>query len=153
MLTDNNQYIPIKCVNCTKITAHGNSDEAAIVVPTAHDYCASRSRWSAVLLITGPDCRSLLSSQEQKKCFVERIVSWPKHIISPLLVICPAPSHYLNQCWLTVCWTLGTNFSKILIKIQTFSLKKISSTKCWPFCPSLSLLTHLPLEPHVCVSE
>ena len=39
---------------------------------------------------------------------------------------------------------LGTNFSEILIKIQTFSLKKIrlkmSSAKCRPFCLGLNVL-------------
>ena len=50
----------------------------------------------------------------------------------------------------TITWTnadslsiepLGTNFSEILIKIQTFSLTsvhlKIASAKCWPSCPIL----------------
>ena len=39
---------------------------------------------------------------------------------------------------------MGTNFSEILIEIQTFSLKKIRlkmlSAKCWPFCLSLNVL-------------
>ena len=42
------------------------------------------------------------------------------------LVAWSAPSHYLNQCWNTVNWTLGTNFSEILIEIHTFSFKKIN---------------------------
>ena len=45
---------------------------------------------------------------------------------------------------------LGTNFSEILNKIQTFSLKKIrlkmSSAKCCPFRLGLNVLTHLPLD-------
>ena len=40
---------------------------------------------------------------------------------------------------------LGTNFSEILIEIQTFSLKKIrlkmASAKCRPFCLGLNVLT------------
>ena len=40
--------------------------------------------------------------------------------------------------------TLGTNFSKILIEIQTFSCKNmllnISSGKWWPFCLGLNVL-------------
>ena len=44
---------------------------------------------------------------------------------------------------------LGTNFSEILIEIQTFSLKKIrlkmSSAKCRPFCLGLDVLTHCSL--------
>ena len=39
---------------------------------------------------------------------------------------------------------LGTNFSGILIKIQTFSFKKkhlkVSSAKWWPFCLGLNVL-------------
>ena len=39
--------------------------------------------------------------------------------------------------------SLGTNFSEILIEIQTFSLKKIrlkmSSAKCLPFCLGLNV--------------
>ena len=72
MLTDNNQDIPINEI-LHKNTAPGISSEAAIVVPTAHDYCAGRSsRWSVVLLITGRDCRSTYRAG----IVVERIVSW-----------------------------------------------------------------------------
>ena len=46
--------------------------------------------------------------------------------------------------------SLGTNFSEILIEIQTFSLKKIhlkmSSAKCCSFRLGLNVLTHCPLE-------
>ena len=46
---------------------------------------------------------------------------------------------------------LVTNFSEILIKIQTFSLTKIclkmSSAKCCPFCLSLDMLTGKKLRP------
>ena len=39
---------------------------------------------------------------------------------------------------------IGTNFSKILIEIQTFSLKKMylkmSSGKWWPFCLGLNMI-------------
>ena len=47
-------------------------------------------------------------------------------------------------------WPLGTNFSEILIAIQTFSLKKmhlkISSAKWRPFCLGLNVLTLLGLK-------
>ena len=36
-----------------------------------------------------------------------------------------APSHYSNQCWNIVNWTLGTNFSEIFIGVQTFSFKEM----------------------------
>ena len=46
-------------------------------------------------------------------------------------------------------WTLGTNFSEILIEIYTFSLKKMhlkmSSGKWRPFCLGLNVLTSLSL--------
>ena len=35
------------------------------------------------------------------------------------IVVCSAPSHYLNQCWFIVNWTLKTNFGEIWIVIQT----------------------------------
>ena len=54
-------------------------------------------------------------------------------------------------------WTLGPNFSEILIEIHTFSFTKMhlkmSSRKWQTFCLSLNVLTHLPLMPHICVSE
>ena len=50
---------------------------------------------------------------------------------------------------------LGTNFSKILIKIQNFSFKimllKISSPKWWPFCQGGVDLTAKHREMHGCV--
>ena len=43
-------------------------------------------------------------------------------------------------------WLLGTNFSEILIGIQTFSFKKMhlkmSSVKWHPFCLTLNVLNH-----------
>ena len=49
-----------------------------------------------------------------------------------------------NNAGILLIGPLGTNFSEILIKIQTFSLKKIrlklSSTKCRPFCLGLNVL-------------
>ena len=49
-------------------------------------------------------------------------------------------------------WPLGTNFSEILIKIHSFSFKKMHlkmSGKWWPFCLGLNVLTssleHQPL--------
>ena len=54
------------------------------------------------------------------------------------------PSHYLNQCCNNVNWTLTTNFSEILIGIQTFSFKKMhikmASAKWRPFCLGLNVL-------------
>ena len=35
------------------------------------------------------------------------------------------PRHYLKQCWHTVDWTLGINFSAIAIEINTFLFKKM----------------------------
>ena len=50
-----------------------------------------------------------------------------------------ATSHYLNQCWTIVKWTLRNKFQWKFIEILTFSFKKIclniSSAKWRPFCP------------------
>ena len=49
-----------------------------------------------------------------------------------------------TSAWMLSSRPLGTNFSEILIKIHTFSLKKIhlkiSSGKCQPFCLGLNVL-------------
>ena len=78
------------------------------------------------------------------------------------------PSHYLNQCWNIVNWTLrlriqltifqhwfkalGTNFSEILIENQTLLFKKmrlkISSGKWRPFCLSLNVLMNGAFDDH-----
>ena len=52
---------------------------------------------------------------------------------------------------------LETNFSEILIKIHTFSFKKIhlktSSGKWRPFCLGLNELTHPGRVTHICISK
>ena len=35
------------------------------------------------------------------------VIELGHHRIRWWLVVCSAPSHYVNQCWLTVNWTLG----------------------------------------------
>ena len=64
-----------------------------------------------------------------------------------LLVTWLALSHYLNQCWNTINWTQGTNFSEIVIEIHTFSFKKthlkMSSSKWSPFCLGLNVLSKM----------
>ena len=50
----------------------------------------------------------------------------------------PAPSHYLNQCWIIVNWTLGHKLQwKSQSKLTHFhsrkSILKMTSRKWWPF--------------------
>ena len=57
----------------------------------------------------------------------------------------PAPSHYLNQCWNIVGWTLGNKFHWNLIKrYNNISFKKIhlemSFGKWRPFCLDLNVM-------------
>ena len=65
---------------------------------------------------------------------------------------CSAPSHYLNQYWLIVKWTLGTNFSEIRIGILSFSFKKMHPKLSSPkivghfFQGEMSSQTQTPLE-------
>ena len=51
-----------------------------------------------------------------------------------------------TNSWILWIGPLGTNFSEILIEIQTFSLKKmhfkVSSSKWWPFCSNLRVLIY-----------
>ena len=62
-----------------------------------------------------------------------------QHCFRKWLAAYSEPSHYLNQCRFVVNWTIRTNFSEILIKIQNFSFTKmhlkISSAKWRQFCP------------------
>ena len=57
------------------------------------------------------------------------------------------PSHYLNQCWNIVNWTLRTNFGKVLIEYRSFSFKKMhlkmSSGEWRPSCLGLNVLTRI----------
>ena len=72
---------------------------------------------------------------------------------------------HLDRCQ-AIIWTsagivligpLGTNFSEILIGSQIFSFKemhlKMSSTKWWPFCLGLNVLTHWGRVTHICVGN
>ena len=60
------------------------------------------------------------------------------------LVAWPAPSHYLNQCWNIVNWTLRNKLQWNFNRIRTFSFKKIrlkvSSAKWQPCCLGLNVL-------------
>ena len=74
--------------------------------------------------------------------------------VGNLTIIGPAwsaPTHYLNQfnAGILLSGPWGTNFSEILIGIQTFSFKKMhlkmSSAKWRPFCLGLNVLKGIPL--------
>ena len=64
------------------------------------------------------------------------------------------PSHYLNQYWNIVNWTLR---NKLLIEIHTFSFKKMclkmSSGKWRPFVLASIWLTHWGPVTHICVGN
>ena len=63
-------------------------------------------------------------------------------------------SHYLNQCYILSIGPLRTNFSEILIKIQSFSFTKmhlnIWSAKWQPFCPRGDELVLILIYDMVC---
>ena len=84
---------------------------------------------------------------------------WVTHIcVSKLTSIgsdnCLSPGRRQAIIWtnagILLIGPLGTNFSEILIKMQTFSLKKIrlkmSSAKWWLFCPGLNVLNMHSME-------
>ena len=48
-----------------------------------------------------------------------------QHWFRQRLVAYSAPSHYLNQCWIIVNWTLRNKVQWILIKIQSFVYMKM----------------------------
>ena len=80
------------------------------------------------------------------QCFI--IVNWTNRR-STLQSNCIQNFHSRKCIWtntvLLSIGPIGTNFSQIICKIQTFSFKKmhlkISPEKCWPFCLSLNGLT------------
>ena len=47
------------------------------------------------------------------------------HWFMQWLVACLAPSHYLNQCWLIVSWTLRNKLEWSFNRIQTIFIKKM----------------------------
>ena len=61
-----------------------------------------------------------------------------------------APSHYLNQCWAIVYWTLRSKLQSISIKIQNVLITKMHlntlPAKCQPFCPRGDVLKESWLE-------
>ena len=69
------------------------------------------------------------------------------------LVAWLVPIHYMNQCWILLIRTLGTNFSPTLSEIHTFLFKKMhldmSSVKWWPFCFCLTVLTQISWVNHM----
>ena len=74
------------------------------------------------------------------------------HWFRSWLVTWPAQSHYLNQCWIIVNWTLGNIFQWHLNQnsdsfIQGNALKMLSAI--WePFCLVLNVLTHWDFVTH-----
>ena len=67
-----------------------------------------------------------------------------------IMLLWSAPSHYLNQCWNTVNWTLGNKLQwnlnqNLNIFIQWKMHLKMLSAKWQQFCPGLNVLTHLSL--------
>ena len=52
-------------------------------------------------------------THEQPLC-----VSALSALVQVMLVACSAPSHYLNQCWLFINWTVRNKLQWIRIKIQ-----------------------------------
>ena len=70
-----------------------------------------------------------------------------RHLFRQWVVACLAPSHYINQHWVIVNWTLrGTNFIEILIKIKHLIMKmhlKISPVKWRPFYPGENELKYV----------
>ena len=72
------------------------------------------------------------------------------HWFRQWLVAWPAPSHYLNQCWNIVNWTIGNKFQWNINRNDTFSFKKIHLKmlpgKWRPFCLGLNVLTNTKIS-------
>ena len=79
------------------------------------------------------------------KQFVTRGHAWFNFFHDMLIPYMIMTSHYLNQWWHILIGPWGTNFSKILIELYTFSFKimhlKVSSGKWRPSCLDLNVLS------------
>ena len=70
------------------------------------------------------------------------------HLPLVRLVACSVPSHYPNQCWLIVNWTLRNKLQwnsnrKTKLFIHENAFVKMSSAKWRPFCPGEDGLTSM----------
>ena len=65
------------------------------------------------------------------------------------LVAWPVPSHYLNQCWTNVDWTLWNKLQWNLNRNSYIFIKenalKMTPGKWWPFCLDLNVLTAIAI--------
>ena len=73
---------------------------------------------------------------------ISQVLLW--HVQSFVAIWWTAPSHYLDHAGILLIGRLGTNLIELLIKIHTFSFKKMhlnpSSAKWRPFCLGLNLI-------------
>ena len=119
MLTGNNQYIQIR---------RGNSTQKQCTWKLwwgRHCCTHCSSRWSGVLLITGRDCRSLLSNQEQQMYRgTYRIVNYASWLVSyrdQSVSFHPYSSYMISMdcvyypSWKTVVYIRSLCFSVLLV--------------------------------------
>ena len=75
------------------------------------------------------------------------------HWFKQWLNTCSLPSHYLNQCWIIVKWTLANKFQWNLSQNTTFFIQenlienvvcKVASILSQPLCVCLDLCCNLP---------
>ena len=112
--------------------------------------------WSRGILV---DHWSTISSWFRKiSCHLLTHCGWMMHICAGKLTIIGSDNGLLPGRLQATIWTnagilligpLGTNFSKILIEMNTFSFKKmhlkLSSAKWQPFCLGLNVLRAKPI--------
>ena len=90
-------------------------------------------------VITALDCTSLTHWGRQTHiCVIKLTIIGSDNGLSP--------SHYLNQCWNIVNWTLSNKLQWNFNRNSNIFFKKmclkVSSVKWWPFCIVLNVLKH-----------
>ena len=118
--------------------------------PCLHPGSGSHSAWDPQMMASDRGCRyqyprNGLTHGGRVTHICVNILD--HHWFRSWLVAWSAPSHYLNQCWDIVNWTLRNKLQWHLNERHIFSFKKIhlkmSSGKCRPFCLGLHVLSQL----------
>ena len=117
-------------------------------------YCRRLGGWEILIFLDFPDP----SANSKEWDMDSTLTHWGRvtHICVGKLTIIGSDNGLSPERRQAIIWTnagilligpLETNFSEILIEIQTFSLKiirlKMSSAKCCSFCLGLNVLIHV----------
>ena len=102
--------------------------------PVSGKMCTYEFKWSIEVMVSVFDSFQVMHICVRNHCFRQWFVTWS------------APSHYLNQCWNIVSWTLGNKFQwnlkYIFIQENAFenAIRKLAPILYWPQFESVFVL-------------